>query len=264
MHQHTDAQFLNIWPEIDRQVFILGQIRRYRVISVEKSVCDVKIFRLEPVVLEPKDDKTGILSYTPCQFAFIHTIDQEGKSLDKRPYSIASAPSASYLEFAIEMRGGRFTSKLDKIGEGEIVGIEGPFGHIGYKNQPKAAFVAGGTGIAPFMSALRHIAEKKLTEEFVLFYSSRCADRILYGKELDQIRKANPNIRLVITLTRELPEGWEGESGRIDEAMIKRHIKNPTDYDWWLCGPLEMIKTIRTSLERAGTDPKKIRMEGWG
>jgi ferredoxin-NADP reductase len=237
-------------------VFTLA-ISRYRIASVLSPVPGVRIFRLEPVAGK-------VSSYAPGQFMFLHILDDAGASVIKRPYSIASSPSAPYLEFAIDLVGGQMTSRLEKMKAGDVLGVEGPAGHMTFKGEAMAAFVAGGTGVSPFMSMLRHISESGLKGSFVLFYSARTRERVLYHDEMMELQRRNRGIKVVITLTREAPERWSGECGRISDAMIQKHLRKAGDYDWWVCGPPEMVKAMRVCLAALGADPKRMRMEGWG
>ncbi|MDD5340799.1 MAG: FAD-dependent oxidoreductase [Candidatus ainarchaeum sp.] len=230
---------------------------KYRIASVEAQVEHVKVLRMEPV-------GEAIPAFRPGQWVFLHLLDAAGNSMDKRPYSIASAPSSRHLEFCIEMLNGRFTGKLDQLPVGSIIGVEGPQGRMYYGGEKKAAFVAGGTGISPIMAMLRHIAETGARGEFVLFYSVRTRDRLLYTAEFERLHKKNPCIKVVVTLTRETPAGWKGECGRIGHEMIARHIGKPAEFDWWMCGPVEMIKNMRECLAGKGVDQKRVRLEAWG
>ena len=230
---------------------------KYRIASVETVGDDIRIFRMEPVQGE-------MLAFTAGHFVFLHVLDESGGTVVKRPYSIASEPDVPYLEFCIKLIGGELTGRLEKMGEGSVVGIEGPFGNFTYDDQPNAAFIAGGVGIAPFISILRHVTRKKLKGRFMLFYSSRRRDTIVYREELARLEKENPSIKVAITLTREEPAGWKGECGRIDEEMVDKYAANPTDFDWWLCGPMAMIRAMKDCLVKKGLDPKRIKIEGWG
>jgi ferredoxin-NADP reductase len=232
-------------------------IERYKVIQVDSPVPDVRVFRLRPV-------SGDIPPYVPGQFFFLHRLDANGASILKRPYSVASAPSMAYLEFAIDMVKGQMTSQLEKIRAGDILGVEGPAGHMTYKNEQNAAFVAGGTGISPFISMLRQITEKNIQGRFVLFYSTRTRDHILFSGELKALQKKHPGIEVVITLTRETPDGWAGECGRVNREMLSRHVPTARELDWFVCGPPGMVKAIRECLVALSVDPKKLRMEGWG
>jgi len=239
------------------RVSVLGNMAKYRIAAIDVPVPGTKIFRLEPL-------EGGVPRFRPGQWIFLNLLDGKGASTGKRPYSIASSPSAPYIELCIEMRGGAFTSLLDRVAAGTVVGVEGPQGRMTYEGERKAAFIAGGCGISAVMSMLRQIAQEKLDGDFILFHSVRTQDKMLYGDELERLKKENPRIRTVITLTRETPAGWAGECGRISREMIAKHAGKPAEFDWWICGPVEMVRSMRECLTGMGVDGKRMRFEAWG
>ncbi len=225
----------------------MNPIEKYEITSVRTIAESTKVYRMKPL--------GNRIEYRPGQFLFLH--------LDgiKRPYSVASSPDDQELEFCIKLIGGEFTSKLADVKAGDIIGVQLGGGHFTFEGEKKAAFIAGGTGIAPIMSILRTIAGENIEGEFVFFYSSKTRDSILYRDELEDLCQKNPSIKIIHTLTR---EEWDGEKGRIDAAMIGRHIENPQEFSFWICGPLVMIRAMREHLSRIGADMKKLKLEGWG
>lgn len=206
-----------------------------------------------------------MLDFVPGQFVFLHILDSEGKTTQKKPYSVASSPNSPYLEFCIKMVNGAVTGPLGLLKIGDTVGVEGPAGHFTYTGQKNICLIACGTGVAPMLGIMRYIAERKLEGDFVLIYSTRTKESILYKNEFIRLKKLNPNIRVVVTLTREQnPENWDGELGRINKEIIVKNIKDPKNTDWWMCGSMETIKTMKDILGEIGVDMKKIKMEGWG
>jgi len=234
----------------------MAGVRKYRILSVEPEASGIRVFKLEAT-------EGAMAPFLPGQFVFLHILDK-GKSMVKRPYSITSLPSSPYLEFIIKMVGGEMTGKLEKMKAGEVLGVEGPFGAFTYTGQKRAAFIGGGCGISPFIGILRHIADKKIDGSFMLFYSAKTREEIIYEEEFERLQKTNPGIKVVVTLTRESPQGWEGERGRVNDVMIKKYISNPGEFDWWMCGPKDMVVGLRTSLIGMGVEAQKIRIEGWG
>ncbi|MFH1785096.1 MAG: FAD-dependent oxidoreductase [Candidatus Micrarchaeota archaeon] len=230
-------------------------IIKYKITSIEKSTDSVNIYRMEPI--EKK------LEFKPGQFVYIHIFDEQGNTIIKKPYSIASSPSADYLEFCIKMVNGAMTSKLEKLMIGTDIGIEGPLGHFQYNEQKNVGLIASGTGVAPMLSILRDIAGKKLDGNFVLLYSTRTKETIIYQEEFERIQKLNPKIKIIITLTREESE-WNGEKGRINKELITKYIQDPKNTDWWMCGSMGMIKSMKEFLIELKVDTKRIKMEGWG
>lgn len=194
----------------------------------------------------------------------LHIVDQNGQSADKRPFSIASSPNSSTIEFCIKiLPEGRFTQKLDKLDVGDTLGIEGPLGTFYYNHERSAVFIAGGTGIAPFISMLRYIKENRIMGDFVLFYSVRTQKHILYKRELEQLAKAT-NIKIIITITREESTKWNGEHGRVEEQMLKKYLANPKDYRFYICGPVNMTSSLHNLLVSIGIKEENILFEGWG
>jgi len=230
---------------------------KYKIIDIEETGEDAKIFRMRPETGGP------ILEHKPGVFAMVHLLDEKGDSLDKRPYSIASAPGAKDLEFCIKMVGGKFTSKLDKLKAGDVVGIEGPMGNFTYQGK-KCIFICGGSGIAPIMSMLRDIGGNKKDGVYFAFISSRTRNALVYYDELRGLEAGNPALRVIFTLTREEPKDWEGRCGRIGDAMIKDYVKEPAEFSWYLCGPMKMVLALKECIVSMGADEAKVHFEGWG
>ncbi len=228
---------------------------RYRIAEVREAADGIRVFAMEPVGER--------LLYKAGQFAMMHLLDGNGASLDKRPYSIASAPDSPDLEFCIKMVGGRFTSKLALLEKGAVVGIEGPMGAAPCEGD-KCAFVCGGTGIAPVMSMVRNVVQKKRKGSFLVFYSARNRKSLLYHEELLKLEKKNPSLKVVLTLTREEPAGWAGRCGRIGETFLREFVADPKEYDWFICGPMAMATALRECVIGMGADQKRVHLEGWG
>lgn len=230
---------------------------RYKITEIREEGDGIKIFRMKPETGNPK------LEHKPGVFVMMHLLDEKGESTLKRPYSIASAPGSEELEFCIKMIDGEFTSKLDKLKTGNIVGIEGPMGRFTYEGD-KCVFICGGTGIAPIISMVRDIANKKNEGEYLVFISARKQSMLIYYDELKGIDRENANIRVIFTLTREEPEGWEGRCGRIDEALLKEFMSDPKEFNWYICGPMKMVLSLKEYILGMGGKEEKVHFEGWG
>ena len=226
---------------------------KYRITSIRQLAPDTNAYSLKP--LQEK------LDFTAGEFLMLHILDDEGNSIVKRSYSIASSPDDEEIELCIKLVNGELTSKLAKLQEGAVVGVEKGGSYFTYNGEDKCGFIAGGTGMAPVIGILRTVAKRNIKGEFVFFCSSRTRDNILYKKELEDLGKTNPGIKVIHTLTR---EKWEGECGRVDDEMIKKYIPDVSGFSWWICGSMAMLKSMKEHLISLGSDPKKIRMEGWG
>src|SRR5712672_851441 len=150
----------------------------------------------------------------------------------ERSYSIASAPEDEHLVLTIErLDDGEVSPYL--VGElrpGDELELRGPIG--GYFVWEEALggpllLLAGGSGIVPLRSILRHRSAVESTVPVRLLYSSKSLDEVIYRDELDRLA-ADDGIDVRFTLTREQPEGWQGYRRRIDEELL-REIAWPPD-----------------------------------
>jgi ferredoxin-NADP reductase len=183
----------------------------------------------------------------------------------RHAFSIVSAPHEGELVVATRMRPSTFKSALGSMPVGAAAQIEGPFGSLTlhHKLDRAAIFIAGGIGVTPFMSMLRHAAHSGLQQRLVLLYSNRRPEDSAFLPELQRLEGDNRNFRLVATMTRmqesRLP--WTGETGAVDEALLRKisaELPNPIYY---VAGPPAMVGALRDALERVGVDGDDVRSE---
>jgi ferredoxin-NADP reductase len=90
-------------------------------------------------------------------------------------FSIASSPFDEELLVTTRIRNTVFKQALSVLPIGSRVRIEGPMGSFSLHNNAArpAVFLAGGIGIAPFLSMVSHATAEKLRHPIVLFYANR-------------------------------------------------------------------------------------------
>jgi ferredoxin-NADP reductase len=142
----------------------------------------------------------------------------------QRSYSIASAPEAGVVELTVErLDDGEVSPYLvDELRPGDSFEVRGPIGgHFTWSADEGGPLllIAGGSGLVPLMSMLRHRAARRAAVQVHALVSARSAGDLLYA---DEPATLEPREGLVIahTFTRQAPPGWSGWSRRIDAAMI--------------------------------------------
>ena len=142
--------------------------------------------------------------------------------------------------------------------------IGGPFTWVNGMGGP-LLLIAGGSGIVPLMSMLRHRELSASEVEALLLYSSRSANDIIYRRELDRCDGRDPNLTVLHTLTRSQPEGWRGYSRRVDRQMLEKAMSRldgtPHAY---VCGPTTFVEAAADGLLAIGLAPDTIRTERFG
>ena len=125
--------------------------------------------------------------------------------------------------------------------------------------------IAGGSGVVPLISMLRHRGAAKANNPTALLYSSRNFEDVIYYQELDRLSKASGGPRVFHTLTRSQPSGWNGYARRIDEAML-RQVAEPlgSAAQVFICGPTLMVESAANALVKIGIHANRIRTERFG
>ncbi|MBX3329738.1 MAG: FAD-dependent oxidoreductase [Nitrospira sp.] len=188
--------------------------------------------------------------------------DGEGNG---RAFSIASAPDEGMLLVATRMRDTAFKRVLGAVPIGSRVKIEGPFGNLVLHNDQNRAAVllAGGIGITPFRSILLRATSEHLPHRLFCFYANRRPEDAPFLQELEALRGQNPSYTFVPTMTdmSRSDSSYRGETGRIDQAMIVKHLKSAASPIYYLAGPPGMVRAMRTVLNSMGVDDDDIRTE---
>ena len=98
----------------------------------------------------------------------------------------------------------------------------------------------------------------------VLLYSIRFPNEIIRKEELEQLEK-DIGMKMVITVTRqENSEGWNGEKGHIDDAMISKYTPDIMERTTYICGPLPFVKAMKDSLAKLKVPNERIKADVWG
>ncbi len=210
------------------------------------------------------------LHFDPGMFVMISGIDSAGKKYVSRSFSIASDPASAVMEFYIVKRAHVGTSlehdsHFNESALGDSYYIKGPYGQFRFDPQEnrKVLFIAGGTGLAPFISMLRHIKVVGSGNDIDLIYSIKYPTEVIRKQELADYA-SQLNLKTTITVTRSQPgDGWAGEKGHIDMEMIRRHSPDVTERTCYICGPPAFVKAVKDALMALGVKPEKVSADVW-
>jgi ferredoxin-NADP reductase len=187
----------------------------------------------------------------------------------QRSYSIASAPEDEHLVLTVErLRDGEVSPYLvDVLRPGDQLELRGPIGgYFVWKESlgGPLLLLAGGSGIVPLRSMLRHHAAVHSSLPARLLYSSRSQREIIYQQELERIASSD-EVDVFFTLTREWPEGWNGYRRRIDEELLREISWSPDERPLaYVCGPTAFVERAADLLVAIGHDAGQIRTERFG
>lgn len=188
-----------------------------------------------------------------------------------RPYSISSSPKQrAYFDITVARIPKGFVSDyfIDQVKVGDTFEGNGPAGYFHYNpvfHSKKQVFLAGGSGITPFLSMTREVLEAGLEREIHLIYGSRNESAALYHQELAKMAKNHENFKytLVVSDKPENPD-YKGRVGFIDRNCILDVVGDISDATFYLCGPQVMYDFCIKELESLEIPAKRIRREVFG
>lgn len=218
---------------------------------------------LRSLVLKPE---RAVPRFRPGQFLqlAIDPWDPSSHWPDSRPLSLASPPeSRNELRVTIS-EVGRFTSRIMETAAGDTVWVKMPYGEFVVESSESepAVLVAGGTGVAPFVS----LATSKLAPAgpVRLLYGVRRPELLIYREDLEEAARRNTDMNWEAFVEEETPPG--ARQGRLsaDAALAAAETtSSPSTAAFYLSGPPEMISALSEGLAKAGVSPERIRVDAW-
>jgi predicted ferric reductase len=226
----------------------------FKVSDVTRLNHDTWNLKLEP---------TGrSFSYLPGQFAFL-TLFRTGEKRSEHPFTISSSPlDKECITFTIK-ESGDFTNTIGRTRPGDLARVEAPFGRFSYLKLPafeRLIMIAGGVGITPMLSCLRHIAKSGVAKPLTLIWANKTRDDIFLADQLNDLNAALPSLTIHHVLSRQ-PD-YDGLTGHLDKTLLRKFIPNPTkNTHVMLCGPVAMMKSVRRELRKIGILRSRIHTE---
>lgn len=188
----------------------------------------------------------------------------------RRSYSICSAPFENELKVAVKkVDGGKFSAFAnDHLKEGDELQIMPPTGKfttlLDPKNKKNYLAFAAGSGITPIISIIKTVLKTEPGSSFTLVYGNRNKSSIVFFEELEGLKnKYLQRFNFIHLLSREKTEA-PINSGRVTVEKLQALsglIDYKTNDEFFICGPEEMIFSVKDFLEAMGIDSKKIHFE---
>jgi ferredoxin-NADP reductase len=205
------------------------------------------------------------VDFTPGQYFWVTLLDPpyDDDKGPRRHITVVTSPNdRGVLGLATRVRDSAFKRSLAELPVGAEVDVEEPKGSflLPEDTEQEYVFIAGGIGITVFRSMLRYIAEETLPHRVTLVYSNRDRESTPFLDELQELERANPNLRLVLTMTDD--PGWDGETRRIDAEFLADHLGDELDsFTYLVAGPPGMVEGMEKMLSEAGVPDEQVRPE---
>lgn len=192
--------------------------------------------------------------YNPGQFLHLalDEYDGAGQWPESRCFSMQSNTNEPRIKITFSVKG-RFTKRMaDELHEGKEVWLKFPYGDLFTQTHNKAntVFIAGGTGITPFLSLFTHESFNEYTEPRI-YLGFRSKEYNIYHDEITRSYNSSKFVKSY----------YENIDGIIDIHSIFN--ENGTNSDYFISGPPIMIKSFKKYLLLKGLEENKIRTDEW-
>lgn len=262
---YTQAKYADVvWRVVSR---LHPNRMQLRVTKIVQETPSTKTFHFERL-------DGAVPPFRPGQYVNLF-VDVDG-ILTSRPYSISSPPETGRMTLTVRDKTGGFVAPflLNQLQVGDEVESSGPSGSFYYEpliDGEDLVFLAGGSGITPFMSIIRDGLHRQLPLHISLIYGSRTPDDVIFRQELEELATNHDNFSYSLIIS-EPETGYAGLTGLLDADLIRKQLavprggsdRNLSGKTFYICGPGAMFDLCLSALEELGVPPHKIRRELYG
>lgn len=227
------------------------QVKKYhsKVVSILNPLNGIYTIEFESL--------DGKYKYNPGQFLHL-ALDQEydgsGQWPESRCFSIQSNPNENTLRLTYSVKG-KFTRLMEEhLNCGTDVWLKMPYGNLFSQchNKVNTVFIAGGTGITPFLSLFTDLTFSEYINP-VLYAGFRFESMNLYHEQINYSKKINKSLKVYFS--------YQDKNGILDIERI--HKENDKNTSFFISGPPIMIKSFNSFLITKGLNTEQIKIDDW-
>lgn len=136
--------------------------------------------------------------------------------------------------------------------QGDELILHDSFGAFSYRGE--GTFIAGGTGVTPFIAILRQLKKDRNIGQNRLIFSNKTTNDILLKEEFDEMLGHN----FINIITRQWASIYDNRM-IMDEYLSKKIPFQGKHF--YICGPDAMVENVMTYLLSSGVERNKIITE---
>jgi len=222
------------------------------------------------VALEVPDELWETFQFAPGQYLTFHK-HIEGAEI-RRSYSICVSPKEKELRVAIKkVEGGKFSGFANEtLKKGDVLDVMTPQGKFSPKPSDKThrnyLFIAAGSGITPVISIMKTVLEDEPESNVTLVYGNRNRNTIIFREAIEALKNKHMQRFSVFHILSREQMDVDLFNGRITAdkcaEFCKLHLIDIANTDEaFICGPEEMIFSLREKLAELGMSESNIHIE---
>ncbi len=156
------------------------------------------------------------------------------------------------------------SSYIFSLKPGDKVWLSGPFGEFFAKETDREMlYIGGGAGMAPLRSHVFDLLATRRSRRVISYwYGARSRREMFYEEDFRRLEREHPNFKFHLALSEPLPEdNWTGYKGFIHTVVLEQYLArhpDPTEIEYYLCGPPPMIAAVNKMLYDLGVEKEMI------
>ena len=241
----------------------MSQFHKLNIKSVEKVTA-----QSVAISFEIPENLKSTYSFNAGQYVTLKSTIK-GEEI-RRDYSICASKNSGNLTVAVKaVEGGTFSVYANsQLKAGDTMDVSAPNGRFVFeankdKTRTVAAFAAG-SGITPILSIAKTLLEEEPFGNFILVYGNKSSEDTMFFKDLVELQALYGNRFHVHFIYSQAKED-DALFGRIEKSTVNLIVKNKykgvTIENFYLCGPEQMIHTVKDVLIENGVKEKAILFE---
>lgn len=165
---------------------------------------------------------------------------------------------------------GVVSSWLFSLKPGDLVEVDGPYGHFFVEDSEReAVFIGGGAGMAPLRAQILDLLETRQSKRKISFwYGARSRRELFYVDLFDQLQRDHDNFSWHPVLSEaDSKDSWEGHRGFVHQAAYEHYLMrhaSPENCHYYLCGPPLMVQSVLAMLDELGVAEDNIHFDDFG
>jgi ferredoxin-NADP reductase/Na+-translocating ferredoxin:NAD+ oxidoreductase RnfD subunit len=206
-------------------------------------------------------------SFKPGQYmewTLPHT--HEDSRGNRRFFTLSSSPNRREVRMGVKFypKPSTFKQRLLAMQPGDKIAVchlAGDF-TLPRDRHEKLAFIAGGIGITPFASMIRHMLDARERRDAVMLDANWRVDDISYDPLL---REAHERLGLrtvhALSATEYVPSEWQGCVGFVDSKMVRTVLPDYKERTFYISGPPAMVSAAKRAVRELGVKSSRIRTD---
>ncbi len=175
----------------------------------------------------------------------------EDKYINRRYFTIASAPSEGEIHISTRVTNSDFKQRLNSMNPGDVIEASGLDGDFLWEDNGPVVLIAAGIGVTPYRSMLieRHKTGKSINARLLYFGRD---NNFAFRQEFSDIVAAHPEFRVDYIV------GEHVTAERIIE--LAEEVETESTY---LSGPEPMVEAVGEELKNKGVNLKQDWFPGY-